>query len=166
MISWRWSRISSLVSVLGVTDITQLGKVTAAGNFRYFETYNVVALIYLTMTITLSLALAAVGETDAHMRTKRRDCVFLAKMKQERSCHWARRTSLAWQRRRSMTNPLLADWDTPFRAAALRCDFRRRISRPRSSRPWRRRARRSRRLPEIPRRRFRQHDRGAGTGRG
>lgn len=48
---------SSLVSVLGVADITQLGKVTAAGNFRYFETYNVVALIYLTMTITLSLGL-------------------------------------------------------------------------------------------------------------
>ncbi len=48
---------SSLVSVLGVTDVTQLGKVTAAGNFRYFETYNVVALVYLTMTITLSIAL-------------------------------------------------------------------------------------------------------------
>ncbi len=48
---------SSLVSVLGVSDITQLGKVTAAGNFRYFETYNVVALLYLTMTITLSLIL-------------------------------------------------------------------------------------------------------------
>lgn len=48
---------SSLVSVLGVGDITQLGKVTAAGNFRYFETYNVVALLYLTMTITLSLVL-------------------------------------------------------------------------------------------------------------
>ncbi|MBE9638885.1 amino acid ABC transporter permease [Salipiger mangrovisoli] len=48
---------SSLVSVLGVLDVTQLGKVTAAGNFRYFETYNVVALIYLTMTITLSLLL-------------------------------------------------------------------------------------------------------------
>lgn len=48
---------SSLVSVLGVTDITQLGKVTAAGNFRYFETYNVVALLYLTMTIGLSLLL-------------------------------------------------------------------------------------------------------------
>ena len=48
---------SSLVSVLGVTDVTQLGKVTAAGNFRYFETYNVVALIYLTMTISLSLLL-------------------------------------------------------------------------------------------------------------
>ena len=48
---------SSLVSVLGVTDVTQLGKVTAAGNFRYFETYNLVALIYLTLTITLSLLL-------------------------------------------------------------------------------------------------------------
>jgi polar amino acid transport system permease protein len=48
---------SSLVSVLGVTDITQLGKVIAAGNFRYFETYNVVALLYLTMTVTLSLAI-------------------------------------------------------------------------------------------------------------
>ena len=48
---------SSLVSVLGVSDITQLGKVTAAGNFRYFETYNVVALVYLTMTIGLSLIL-------------------------------------------------------------------------------------------------------------
>lgn len=48
---------SSLVSVLGVGDVTQLGKVTAAGNFRYFETYNVVALIYLTMTIGLSLLL-------------------------------------------------------------------------------------------------------------
>ncbi len=46
---------SSLVAVLGVGDVAQLGKVTAAGNFRYFETYNVVALIYLTMTITLSL---------------------------------------------------------------------------------------------------------------
>jgi His/Glu/Gln/Arg/opine family amino acid ABC transporter permease subunit len=48
---------SSLVSVLGVTDIAQLAKVTAAGNFRYFETYNVAALLYLTMTIGLSLAL-------------------------------------------------------------------------------------------------------------
>jgi His/Glu/Gln/Arg/opine family amino acid ABC transporter permease subunit len=58
---------SSLVSVLGVTDITQLGKVTAAGNFRYFETYNVVALIYLTMTITLSLALRRI---EARLRAR------------------------------------------------------------------------------------------------
>ena len=48
---------SSLVSILGVADITQLGKVQAAGNFRYFETYNMVALLYLVMTIGLSLGL-------------------------------------------------------------------------------------------------------------
>lgn len=48
---------SSLVSVLGVLDVTQLGKVMAASNFRYFETYNVVAVIYLTITVTLSLLL-------------------------------------------------------------------------------------------------------------
>ncbi|MEM8787793.1 MAG: amino acid ABC transporter permease [Pseudomonadota bacterium] len=48
---------SSLVSILGVTDITQLGKLYAAGSFRYFETYNIVAYIYLALTITLSLCL-------------------------------------------------------------------------------------------------------------
>ena len=48
---------SSLVSVLGVSDIAQLAKVTAAGNFRYFETYNLAALLYLTLTIGLSLLL-------------------------------------------------------------------------------------------------------------
>ncbi|MFN3647791.1 MAG: amino acid ABC transporter permease [Gemmobacter sp.] len=53
---------SSLVSVLGVTDVTQLGKVAAAGNFRYFETYNMVALIYLTLTVSLSLALRRLEE--------------------------------------------------------------------------------------------------------
>ncbi|EPX84559.1 amino acid ABC transporter membrane protein, PAAT family [Rubellimicrobium thermophilum DSM 16684] len=58
---------SSLVSVLGVTDVTQLGKVTAAGNFRYFETYNVVALIYLTMTIGLSLMLRRL---ERHLRAR------------------------------------------------------------------------------------------------
>jgi polar amino acid transport system permease protein len=48
---------SSLVSVLGVADITQLGKVYASGSFRFFETYSIVAYIYLVMTISLSLAL-------------------------------------------------------------------------------------------------------------
>ena len=48
---------SSLVSVLGVQDITQLGKVYSSSTFQFFETYNVVALVYLTMTITLSIAL-------------------------------------------------------------------------------------------------------------
>jgi len=48
---------SSLVSVLGVADITQMAKVYAAGSFRFFETYSIVAYIYLVVTIGLSLAL-------------------------------------------------------------------------------------------------------------
>jgi polar amino acid transport system permease protein len=46
---------SALVSVLGVPDITQMGKVYAAGTFKFFETYNVVAFLYLVMTLALSL---------------------------------------------------------------------------------------------------------------
>lgn len=48
---------SSLVSVLGVADITQMGKVYAAGSFRFFETYTIVAFIYLLLTVSLSIAL-------------------------------------------------------------------------------------------------------------
>ena len=36
-------------------DITQLGKVYSSGSFKFFETYNVVAFLYLIMTISLSL---------------------------------------------------------------------------------------------------------------
>jgi polar amino acid transport system permease protein len=61
---------SSLVSVLGVGDVTQLAKVTAAGNFKYFETYNVAALVYLTMTIGLSLIMRRL-ETRLRDRTER-----------------------------------------------------------------------------------------------
>jgi polar amino acid transport system permease protein len=46
---------SALVSVLGVQDITQLGKVYAASTFLFFETYNAVAFFYLILTVTLSL---------------------------------------------------------------------------------------------------------------
>jgi polar amino acid transport system permease protein len=46
---------SALVSALGVQDITQLGKVYSSSTFMFFETYNVVAFLYLTMTISLSL---------------------------------------------------------------------------------------------------------------
>lgn len=48
---------SSLVSVLGVADITQMGKIYASGSFRFFETYSIVAYIYLILTIGLSLML-------------------------------------------------------------------------------------------------------------
>lgn len=46
---------SALVSVLGVQDITQLGKVYSASTFKFFETYNIVALLYLVMTLGLAL---------------------------------------------------------------------------------------------------------------
>ncbi len=58
---------SSLVAVLGITDIAQLAKVTAAGNFRYFETYNVAALLYLTVTVGLSVLLR---RFEARMRLR------------------------------------------------------------------------------------------------
>ncbi|MEK1891726.1 MAG: amino acid ABC transporter permease [Rhizobium sp.] len=51
---------SSLVSVLGVSDITQMGKIYASGSFRFFETYSIVTYIYLILTIGLSLALRQV----------------------------------------------------------------------------------------------------------
>ncbi len=58
---------SSLVSVLGVADITQMGKVYASGSFRFFETYSIVAYVYLVLTIGLSLALRGV---EKRMRRK------------------------------------------------------------------------------------------------
>jgi polar amino acid transport system permease protein len=60
---------SSLVSVLGVADITQMAKVYAAGSFRFFETYSIVAYIYLVLTIGLSLALRQV---ERRMREARK----------------------------------------------------------------------------------------------
>jgi polar amino acid transport system permease protein len=56
---------SSLVSVLGVADLTQMGKVYASGSFRFFETYSIVAFIYLILTIGLSVALRRL---EKHMR--------------------------------------------------------------------------------------------------
>lgn len=58
---------SSLVSVLGVADITQMGKVYASGSFRFFETYSIVAYIYLLLTVGLSLFLRSL---EKKMREK------------------------------------------------------------------------------------------------
>ena len=46
---------SALVSVLGVQDITQLGKVYSASTFTFFETYSIAALLYLVITLGLAL---------------------------------------------------------------------------------------------------------------
>ena len=46
---------SSLVSVLGVRDVTQTARLYVSASFRYPETYNTLAFTYLSMTILLSL---------------------------------------------------------------------------------------------------------------
>ncbi len=46
---------SSLVSVLGVGDITQEARKYAAASFKFLETYSSLAFLYLTMTVILSL---------------------------------------------------------------------------------------------------------------
>jgi polar amino acid transport system permease protein len=46
---------SSLVSILGVEDITRQGQTYAAATFTFFQVYNVVALTYLVLTISLSM---------------------------------------------------------------------------------------------------------------
>ncbi|MEL6149842.1 MAG: amino acid ABC transporter permease, partial [Chloroflexota bacterium] len=46
---------SSLVSIVGVEDITRQGSTTAQSNFVFFQAYNVVALTYLVLTLTLSM---------------------------------------------------------------------------------------------------------------
>jgi polar amino acid transport system permease protein len=51
---------SALVSVLGVQDITLLGKVYSASTFKFFETYNIVAFLYLVMTVGLALLVRSV----------------------------------------------------------------------------------------------------------
>jgi polar amino acid transport system permease protein len=45
---------SSLVSVLGVEDITQITKLYASSTFLFFQSYSILAFIYLTMTVMLS----------------------------------------------------------------------------------------------------------------
>ncbi|NTJ66214.1 amino acid ABC transporter permease [Agrobacterium rhizogenes] len=58
---------SSLVSVLGVADISQLAKLYYSANFRYFETLSILAFIYLLLTVGLSLLLR---QLEAWMRQR------------------------------------------------------------------------------------------------
>lgn len=45
---------TSLVSILAVADLLRRGREFASETFAYFETYTVIALIYLLMTLFLS----------------------------------------------------------------------------------------------------------------
>jgi len=46
---------SSLVSVIGVNEITQLGRKYSASSFIYPQTYNTLAFLYLSITLILSM---------------------------------------------------------------------------------------------------------------
>jgi polar amino acid transport system permease protein len=46
---------SSLVSVLAVRDITQMARLHAGGTFRFRESYVTLSVMYLTITVALSL---------------------------------------------------------------------------------------------------------------
>jgi polar amino acid transport system permease protein len=45
---------SSLATVLAVNELTQMGRILRAANFRALEVFNVVAFLYLSMTLLLS----------------------------------------------------------------------------------------------------------------
>jgi polar amino acid transport system permease protein len=45
---------SSLLCVLGITEVTMAGRSMATANFHYFQTYAYVALVYLVITLLLS----------------------------------------------------------------------------------------------------------------
>jgi polar amino acid transport system permease protein len=53
---------SSLVSILAVSDLLRRGREYASRTFFYFESYTVVALIYLVMTLFFSRLVAIMEE--------------------------------------------------------------------------------------------------------
>lgn len=59
---------SSLVSILAVSDLLRRGREYASVSFRYFETYTLVALCYLVLTLFFSKLVAVMEE-----RLERRD---------------------------------------------------------------------------------------------
>ena len=53
---------SSLVSILAVSDLLRRGREFASRTFTYFETYTVVALVYLVLTLFFSRLVALMEE--------------------------------------------------------------------------------------------------------
>ena len=53
---------SSLVSILAVSDLLRRGREFASESFTYFETYTMVALIYLIITLFLSKLISIMEE--------------------------------------------------------------------------------------------------------
>jgi polar amino acid transport system permease protein len=57
---------SSLVSILAVSDLLRRGREYASTSFRYFESYTVIALIYLVITLFFSRLVATMEERLRH----------------------------------------------------------------------------------------------------
>jgi len=53
---------SSLVSILAVSDLLRRGREFASETFNYFETYTMVALVYLVITLVLSKLVSIMEE--------------------------------------------------------------------------------------------------------
>jgi polar amino acid transport system permease protein len=51
---------SSLLTVVAVNELTQLGRLRRSSTFRVFEAFNVLTFLYLAMTMTLSGVVRAV----------------------------------------------------------------------------------------------------------
>ncbi|MBI3943727.1 MAG: amino acid ABC transporter permease [Chloroflexi bacterium] len=51
---------SALVSAIGVRDLTQLGRFRVSRTFKTFEVWNAVAILYLMMTLCLSLVVRTI----------------------------------------------------------------------------------------------------------
>ncbi|PIE58249.1 MAG: amino acid ABC transporter permease [Desulfobulbus propionicus] len=57
---------TSLVSILAVADILRRGREYAAESFNYFETYTVIALVYLLITLILSKLISIMEHRLSH----------------------------------------------------------------------------------------------------
>ncbi|MBU0960289.1 MAG: amino acid ABC transporter permease, partial [Proteobacteria bacterium] len=57
---------TSLVSILAVSDILRRGREFASESFLYFETYTMIALVYLVITLILSKILSNVEHRLNH----------------------------------------------------------------------------------------------------
>lgn len=57
---------TSLVSIIAVSDILRRGREYASESFLYFETYTLIALIYLTITLILSKLLSIMESRVSH----------------------------------------------------------------------------------------------------
>ena len=57
---------TSLVSILAVSDILRRGREYAAESFNYFETYTMIALVYLLITLILSKILSNMEQRLSH----------------------------------------------------------------------------------------------------